>query len=112
MRFWGSGALRYVKSEERTPLERVTANKWGSQFALSANGGPSIHNYLWPPPKPWRISKTAITRSPVLLVRNFCFLEDSPAYSAIKLVLKCCYPNVWKSPSHNVWPLVPDDHPN
>jgi hypothetical protein len=36
MRFWGSGALRYVKSEERTPLERVTANKWGSQFALSA----------------------------------------------------------------------------
>jgi hypothetical protein len=39
MRFWGSGALRYVKSEERTPLERVTANKWGSQFALSARGG-------------------------------------------------------------------------
>jgi hypothetical protein len=36
MRFWSSGALRYVKSEERTPLERVTANKWGSQFSLSA----------------------------------------------------------------------------
>lgn len=39
MRFWGSGALRYVKSEERTPLERVTANKWSGQFALSAKNG-------------------------------------------------------------------------
>lgn len=42
MRFWGSGALRYVKSEERTPLERVTANKWGGQFALSAMSDHSV----------------------------------------------------------------------
>jgi hypothetical protein len=45
MRFWSSGALRYVKSEERTPLERVTANKWGSQFSLSARSG-SSRNFL------------------------------------------------------------------
>ena len=41
MRFRGSGALRCVKPEECTPLERVTSNKWGGQFALSARGGRS-----------------------------------------------------------------------
>lgn len=39
MRFGGSGALRCVKSEERTPLDRVTANKWDGQFAPSAKSG-------------------------------------------------------------------------
>lgn len=42
MRFWGAGALRCVKSEERTPLQRVTANEWGCQLALSASFGHSI----------------------------------------------------------------------
>lgn len=45
MRFWGSGALRYVKSEERTPLERMIANKWGGQFAVSAR---SLHTWSFP----------------------------------------------------------------
>jgi hypothetical protein len=42
MRFGGSGALRCVKSEERTPLERVTANKWDGQFAPSAISNHSL----------------------------------------------------------------------
>jgi hypothetical protein len=36
MRFWGTSTLRCVKSEERTLLERMTANECGSQPALSA----------------------------------------------------------------------------
>ncbi len=32
VRIWGSGALRYLKSEERTPLERVIANKLGGNL--------------------------------------------------------------------------------
>jgi hypothetical protein len=39
MRFGGSVALRCVKSAERIPLERATANKWDSQLAPSARGG-------------------------------------------------------------------------
>ena len=36
MRFWGVTALRYIKSEKITPVELMTANKWGSQPAHSA----------------------------------------------------------------------------
>lgn len=36
MRFWGVTALRYIKSEEITPVELMTANEWGSQPAHSA----------------------------------------------------------------------------
>jgi hypothetical protein len=39
MRFRGAGALRCIKSEEVTPAERMTANEWGSQPALSARSG-------------------------------------------------------------------------
>lgn len=36
MRVWGVSALRYIKSEEISPIERMTANEWGSQPAHSA----------------------------------------------------------------------------
>lgn len=36
MRFWGAVALRYVKSEVLTPIERMTANEWANEPALSA----------------------------------------------------------------------------
>lgn len=36
MRFWGITALRYIKSEEITPVELMTANEWGRQPAHSA----------------------------------------------------------------------------
>ena len=36
MRFWGIIALRYIKSEEITPVELMTANEWGRQPAHSA----------------------------------------------------------------------------
>ena len=36
MRFWGTVALRCVNSEELTPLERMTANEWGIEPAVSA----------------------------------------------------------------------------
>jgi hypothetical protein len=41
MRFWGVSALRYIKNEEISPIERMTANEWGSQPAHSANSGNS-----------------------------------------------------------------------
>ena len=39
MRFWGITALRYIKSEEITPVELMTANELGSQPAHSAKSG-------------------------------------------------------------------------
>ncbi|MEY3630100.1 MAG: hypothetical protein RLY91_1866 [Pseudomonadota bacterium] len=43
MRFWVVTALRYIKSEEITPVELMTANELGSQPAHSARSGlPSI----------------------------------------------------------------------
>ena len=42
MRFWGVTALRYIKSEEITPVELMTANELGSQLTPSASNGPSI----------------------------------------------------------------------
>ena len=39
MRFWGVTALRYIKSEEITPVELMTANEWGRQPAHSAKSG-------------------------------------------------------------------------
>jgi hypothetical protein len=36
MRFWGITALRYIKSEEITPVELMTANELGSQLTPSA----------------------------------------------------------------------------
>ncbi len=36
MRFWGVSALRYIKNEEISPIERMTANEWGCQPAHSA----------------------------------------------------------------------------
>lgn len=36
MRFLGVSPLRYIKSEEISPVERMTANEWGSQPAHSA----------------------------------------------------------------------------
>ena len=36
MRFWVVTALRYIKSEEITPVELMTANELGSQPAHSA----------------------------------------------------------------------------
>jgi hypothetical protein len=39
MRFWGITALRYIKSEEITPVELMTANEWGRQPAHSAISG-------------------------------------------------------------------------
>lgn len=41
MRFWGVTALRYIKSEKITPVELMTANKWGSQPAHSAKRRPT-----------------------------------------------------------------------
>ena len=41
MRFWGVTALRYIKSEEITPVELMTANELGSQLTPSANSGRS-----------------------------------------------------------------------
>lgn len=40
MRFWGVTALRYIKSEEITPVELMTANEWGSLPAHSARSNP------------------------------------------------------------------------
>lgn len=42
MRFWGAVALRYVKSEVLTPIERMTANEWANEPALSARSGPQL----------------------------------------------------------------------
>lgn len=39
MRFWGAVALRRVKSGVLTPIERMTANEWGSELAVSAKSG-------------------------------------------------------------------------
>jgi hypothetical protein len=39
MRFWVVTALRYIKSEEITPVELMTANELGSQPAHSAKSG-------------------------------------------------------------------------
>ena len=39
MRFWVVTALRYIKSEEITPVELMTANELGSQPAHSAISG-------------------------------------------------------------------------
>ncbi len=39
MRFWGVSALRYIKSEEISPVERMTAYEWDSQPAHSASSG-------------------------------------------------------------------------
>ena len=36
MRFWVVTALRYIKSEEITPVELMTANELGSQLTPSA----------------------------------------------------------------------------
>lgn len=36
MRFLGVSALRYIKSEEISPVERMTAYEWDSQPAHSA----------------------------------------------------------------------------
>ena len=55
MRFGGSGALRCVKSEERTPLQRVTANKCDGQFAPSAKSGNSF-NQVRSSPKVYQIN--------------------------------------------------------
>lgn len=40
MRFLGVTALRYIKSEEITPVELMTANEWGIQAQHSATSGP------------------------------------------------------------------------
>ena len=42
MRFWVVTALRYIKSEEITPVELMTANELGSQLTPSAING---HQY-------------------------------------------------------------------
>ena len=42
MRFWGTVALRCVNSEELTPLERMTANEWGIEPAVSATSGQPV----------------------------------------------------------------------
>ena len=39
MRFWVVTALRYIKSEEITPVELMTANELGSQLTPSAISG-------------------------------------------------------------------------
>jgi hypothetical protein len=39
MRFWGVAALRYIKSEEITPVELMTANEWSSQPTHSTKTG-------------------------------------------------------------------------
>ena len=39
MRFLGVTALRYIKSEEITPVELMTANEWGIQAQHSARSG-------------------------------------------------------------------------
>ena len=39
MRFWVVTALRYIKSEEITPVELMTANELGSQLTPSAKSG-------------------------------------------------------------------------
>lgn len=36
MRFWGVSPLRYIKSEEISPVKRMNANESGSQPAHSA----------------------------------------------------------------------------
>ena len=41
MRFFGVSALRYIKSEEISPVERMTAYEWDSQPAHSATSGKS-----------------------------------------------------------------------
>lgn len=47
MRFWGTVALRCVNSEELTPLERMTANEWGIEPAVSARSGQSRALFKW-----------------------------------------------------------------
>ena len=42
MRFWGVSPLRYIKSEEISPVKQMTANEWGSQPAHSARSGSSV----------------------------------------------------------------------
>lgn len=44
MRFWVVTALRYIKSEEITPVELMTANELGSQLTPSAIKSHSTHN--------------------------------------------------------------------
>ena len=45
MLFWVVTALRYIKSEEITPVELMTANELGSQLTPSARSGHSSQAY-------------------------------------------------------------------
>lgn len=47
MRFWGAVALRRVKSGVLTPIERMTANEWGSELAVSATKSQSMTEEAW-----------------------------------------------------------------
>ena len=48
MRFWVVTALRYIKSEEITPVELMTANELGSQLTPSAMTSHSIGKSVYP----------------------------------------------------------------
>lgn len=47
MRFWVVTALRYIKSEEITPVELMTANELGSQLTPSATKSQSMTEEAW-----------------------------------------------------------------
>ena len=74
MRFWVVTALRYIKSEEITPVELMTANELGSQLTPSAR---SRHSFCYlysiePKSGEWRIKSARLATGPLNEVSERC----------------------------------------